>query len=193
LSARRPNKEVILPTTKIMVIRHAEKPSGEPGLMPDGTKNPEALTATGWRRANALVGLFVPPTGRFTDPHLATPQTIFASGIGHPSNSLRPQRTVTPLATKLNVPIKKHLKGDEAGLVHDVTVVDGVVLIAWEHEAIPDIANLLIRGSRHGLPSQWPGHRFDLVWVFTDASETWSFAQVPQLLLPGDSADPIPL
>jgi broad specificity phosphatase PhoE len=41
--------------SKIMVIRHAEKPNGEGGLMPDGTKNPEALTATGWRRANALV------------------------------------------------------------------------------------------------------------------------------------------
>jgi broad specificity phosphatase PhoE len=42
-----------MPTTKIMLIRHAEKPNGDAGLMPDGTQNPEALTALGWTRANA--------------------------------------------------------------------------------------------------------------------------------------------
>lgn len=31
--------------------------------MPDGAVNPDALTATGWERANALVGLFDPAGG----------------------------------------------------------------------------------------------------------------------------------
>ena len=57
-----------MPTTKIMLIRHAEKPNGDggPGLMPDGAQNPEALTALGWTRANALVGLFAPANEAWT-------------------------------------------------------------------------------------------------------------------------------
>nr|WP_294553386.1 histidine phosphatase family protein [uncultured Rhodopila sp.] len=182
-----------MPTTKIMVIRHAEKPNGGPGLMPDGTQNPEALTATGWKRAEALAGLFDPPGGRFADARLATPATIFASGVAHHSDSLRPQQTVTPLAAKLAQQIdRKYAKGDEARLVREATRAGGVVLIAWQHEAIPEIA-LLIRGSDEGIPSRWPPARFDLVWVFDrpGGSGSWDFAQVPQNLLPGDSPEPI--
>ena len=41
-------------TTKIMLIRHAEKPNGEPGVMPHGSQSRDALTATGWERARRL-------------------------------------------------------------------------------------------------------------------------------------------
>ena len=92
-------------TGKIMVIRHAEKPDGNGGVMADGSANPEALTPAGWQRAGALVGLFVPPAGHFADTRLATPRTIYASGLGHHSKSLRPQQTVTPLAAKLGLRI----------------------------------------------------------------------------------------
>jgi broad specificity phosphatase PhoE len=182
-----------MPTTKIMVIRHAEKPNGEPGLMPDGGENAEALTATGWRRAEALVGLFDPPGGEFADARLATPATIFASGVGHHRDSLRPQQTVTPLAAKLKYHIDtKYAKGDEARLVNEATRAGGVVLIAWQHEAIPEIAEL-IRGSDEDIPQHWPANRFDLVWVFDrpGGSGSWSFDQVPQNLLPGDSPKPL--
>jgi hypothetical protein len=178
-----------------MVIRHAEKPNGSAGVMPDGSVNPEALIVQGWQRAGALVGLFVPPAGRFADPHLATPHTIFAAGVGHHSSSLRPEQTVTPLAAKLARQVDTtHLKDDEAGLVQVATTVGGIVLIAWQHEAIPEIAGLVL-GSNQGVPQHWPGERFDLVWVFDrpNGSGPWSFTQVPQLLLAGDSASPIPL
>lgn len=183
----------VIPTSKIMVIRHAEKPNGEPGVMPDGTQNSEALTATGWRRAELLVKLFTPRAAPGPTTDLATPQTIFASGIAHHSESLRPQQTVTPLATTLKLSIKtKYAKGNETGLVQAAMAVGQNVLIAWEHEAIPDIA-ALIRGNRDDLPAHWPADRFDLVWVFDrqDGSENWSFNQLPQLLLPGDFSDPI--
>ncbi len=85
-----------------MVIRHAEMPNGDPGVMPDGSANPEALTATGWKRANALVGLFDPANGMPAGSPLATPERLFASG----SNSLRPVQTTTPLAGALdNLPM----------------------------------------------------------------------------------------
>jgi hypothetical protein len=72
-----------MPTRKIMVIRHAENPTAasdsEPGVMSDGTPNNEALTATGWKRADALVAFFDPPLGRFKSPELVKPQRPFAS------------------------------------------------------------------------------------------------------------------
>jgi broad specificity phosphatase PhoE len=176
-----------MPTTKIMLIRHAEKPNGDAGLMPDGTQNPEALTALGWTRANALVGLFAPANGAAPPPPLARPMSLFASG----SESLRPKQTITSLAAALNLPITTLLKGQEAQLVAAVKAAEGPALVSWQHEAIPEIA-ALVRGRADGIPPVWPGHRFDLVWVFDlKADGTWSFVQAPQLLLAGDSAKPI--
>ena len=145
-----------MPAAKIMLIRHAEKPNGDggPGLMPSGVENPRALTLTGWKRANALVGLFNPPDGALPKLPLAKPMSLFASG----SESLRPKQTIAPLATALNLPVRTFLKGQEPELVAAVRKAEDPVLISWQHEAIPEIASL-IRGSAEGVPARWPGHR----------------------------------
>ena len=180
-----------MPAAKIMLIRHAEKPNGDdgPGLMPNGVENPRALTLTGWKRANALVGLFNPADGALPRPPLAKPMSLFASG----SESLRPKQTIAPLATALNLSVRSFLKGQEPELVAAVKAAEDPVLICWQHEAIPEIANL-IRGSADGVPPSWPGHVYDLVWVLDlQDSGAWSFAQVPELVMPGDSEKPISL
>jgi broad specificity phosphatase PhoE len=178
-----------MPAAKIMLIRHAEKPNGDggPGLMPNGTENPRALTLTGWKRANALVGLFNPPDVALPNPPLAKPRSLFASG----SESLRPKQTIAPLASALNLSIRAFLKGQEVELVAAVKAADDTVLISWQHEAIPEIA-ALIRGGAEGVPQRWPGHVYDLIWIFDLLpSGGWSFMQVPQLIMPGDSAKPL--
>jgi hypothetical protein len=113
--------------TKIMLIRHAEKPN-DPALGPDddveepadsaqkpegtsapygvnsnGVGDPESLTVQGWQRAGALATFFDPSCGPLQDPQLATPQFIYASkAVPHSdSDSMRPQETVTPLINKL--------------------------------------------------------------------------------------------
>ena len=180
-----------MPAAKIMLIRHAEKPDGGggPGLMPNGAENPRALTLAGWKRANALVGLFNPPDGALPRPPLAKPVSLFASG----SESLRPKQTIAPLAAALNLSVRTFLKGQEVELVAAVKRAEDPVLISWQHEAIPDIASL-IRGGADGVPPRWPGHVFDLVWVFDlEPSGAWSFAQVPELVMPGDADRPIGL
>ena len=65
------------------------------------------------------------------------------------------------------------------------------VLISWQHEALPTIAGL-IRGGADGVPPSWPGHVYDFVWVLDlQPSGAWSFTQVPELIMPGDSDKPI--
>lgn len=182
-----------MPATKIMVIRHAEKPSDDgtvQGVTKAGGRDPEELVVRGWQRSGALVRLFAPRDGKFVDPRLAEPRTIFASAVGKHSNSLRPQHTVEDLAHLLKLKLDlRFAKGDEPDLVKAALAADGPVLIAWEHEAIPDIGNHIV-GNAATCPQKWPGERFDLIWVFdhraTDAG--WAFAQVPQLLLHGDAA-----
>jgi hypothetical protein len=59
------------------------------------------------------------------------------------------------------------------------------------NEALPTIA-ALIRGGSDGVPPKWPGHVYDLIWVLDlQASGDWSFTQIPELVMPGDSEKPI--
>jgi hypothetical protein len=178
-----------MPAAKIMLIRHAEKPNGDggPGLMPNGVENPRALTLTGWKRANALAGLFNPPDGALPRPPLAKPRSVFASG----SESLRPKQTIAPVAAALNLSIRTFLKGQEVELVAAVKKAEDPILISWQHEAIPDIASLILGGT-DGIPPRWPGQVYDLVWVLDlQPSGAWSLTQVPQLVMPGDRETPI--
>jgi broad specificity phosphatase PhoE len=184
-----------MPATKIMMIRHGEKPDGkQTGIDADGKEDAEELVVRGWQRSGALVRLFAPQGGKFTDPHLAQPNTIFASGTGKHSNSLRAQHTVLELANALNLSLDLRFpKGSEQELAKVAPAAAGPVLIAWEHEAIPDIVNAIIAGDNTTCPQKWPGSRFDMVWVLDHkaAGSGWDFNQVPQLLLSGDRKDPI--
>ncbi len=195
-------------TTKIMIIRHAEKPpatdddaagagaaqgkkvlEGPPyGVDLDGNNTNESLIVQGWQRAGALIGLFAPPPGASKNPVLATPQFLFASD----SKSKRPLETIEPLALKLNLKPTRDPKQDHKAIAEAAMACGGIALICWQHEDIPHMANHIL-GNRTTVPQKWPGHRFDVVWVFDldPSSKTYSFTQVPQLLLAGDSDTPI--
>jgi hypothetical protein len=148
-----------------------------------------------------VTGLFTPPRGSFVSPDLATPAHIYASkpraradAEGNTSSkSRRPLQTITPLAAKLKLtPNIAFGKGDEAALVEHVGAKTGGVLISWRHEAICDIAQRLVASGppQQPIPSKWPGDRFDVVWIFdapASSGDRWSFTQVPQVLLAGDS------
>src|ERR1700733_11768363 len=127
-----------MPVTKIMFIRHAEKPDGDvQGVTAAGNADAKELTVRGWQRSGALVRLFAPRDGQFVDRRLAQPKTIFASAVGKHSNSLRPQHTVLELATELKLSLDlRFAKGDETDLGKAAVAATGPVLIAWEHEAV---------------------------------------------------------
>lgn len=193
--------------TKIMIVRHAERPEGgkgDPtGVTLEGLTDAESLIVQGWQRAGALATLFDPFDNDLRQG-LAVPDVIFASddhvhtgsdGKQQGSHSRRPKETVTPLAARLGLTIDTSCwLGNEAALVTAATASTGVVLIAWQHEAIPTIANLLVPPptpipADWPVPQHWPGKRYDVVWIFDPPSQAggpWIFSQVPQNLLAGD-------
>jgi hypothetical protein len=179
--------------TKIMMIRHAEKPpAGGNGVTLNEKPDPESLIIKGWQRAGALAVLFAPANGQFHCPGLAKPQFVYASKVAEHSESKRPQETVAPLIAKLEEKAQvnfNHPKGKEQKVASDALACPGVVLICWEHTLIPAIAShILPISSKTPVPSEWPGERFDVVWVFDLDSTTgeYTFSQVPQRLLAGD-------
>lgn len=181
----------IMPATKIMLIRHAEKPNDKDGGVDQkGIADKHELIVRGWQRAGALVRFFADPR----DPNgpIKPPATVFATEPATGSESKRPLHTVTPLVQRLNIPIDSTIaEGSEQDLVTKAIACNGVVLIVWHHEKIPAIANLILQNQR--APQKWPGDRFDLVWIFSRAAASgpWTFSQEPQLLLSGDSPDVI--
>lgn len=177
----------------IMIIRHAEKPlhpAGSPhGITPDGDRDQHSLTVDGWVRTGALVGLFAPSRGEPT-AGLRRPDTIYGSAHagGH---SKRSEQTVTPLAARLGLDvIKRYAAGQETLLAKELRNRPGVTLVCWHHEAIHQITEHL--GEIVPTPpAHWPHDRFDVVWVLTRYGTGWRFAQVPQMLLPGDLPYPV--
>ncbi|MFZ6654517.1 hypothetical protein [Undibacterium sp. TJN19] len=200
--------------SKIMIIRHAEKPGtyganefGGINLL--GSSDKESLITLGWERAGGIANLFSPTNGQFQNAELATPAFIYAANPASTENkepSQRPYQTISALAAKLNITANtsfgksqyKHIDG----MVASVLAQSGTVLIAWQHEDIwqgpgqDSIVNEILKKtgtiSFSNLPTQaWPGSRYDMVFVLDRPGGTGvftAFIQVPQMLLAGDSS-----
>ncbi len=181
---------VAAPPTKIMLIRHAEKPpdSGKPrGVLFDGDIDVASLTVRGWQRAGALVQLLAPANGVFVDRRLAMPGYLYAAPAARHGHSRRPQQTISALSEALGVVVDTRFeKGQERDLVADVMGRSGVVLICWEHQHIPDIVRAVLPDA--SAPDHWPDDRYDLVWVLDldNATGQYAFAETQQQLLAGD-------
>jgi hypothetical protein len=185
----------------ILIIRHAEKPTADKpvGVDESGGQDNHSLTPQGWQRAGAWASLFVPAFN--TPPVLPVPTAIFASGPEthedireneEGSRSRRPLETVTPLARKLKgVKVRTDfVRGQEQQLAGLISGLSGVILVCWQHESIPAIAQgLTPRPTR--VPAHWPDDRFNVVYRFDRGAASWDFVQLTPLMLAGDLAEPI--
>lgn len=179
------------PGTVVMVIRHGEKPEGsQTGIDAQGNEDDSSLTAVGWQRAERLADLLDPQSG---EPRagLARPAAIYAAGANDDGEGARTRETVAPLAERLGLAVNTDYgKGDEEKLVDQVTAEPGPTLICWAHGELPTIADAFPNVTPTP-PKDWPDDRFDVVWTFTKTADGWSFAQLPELVLPQDKADVI--
>jgi hypothetical protein len=179
---------------RIMLIRHAEKPADPDseirlpfGVDGDGNRDQESLTPLGWQRAGALVPFFAPTGAPSREALISVPSALFAPS--HHGTSHRSRQTLEPLARATGLTLRHDRRvGEEEELVADVLGGQGPALIAWEHKTLPRLAALLTEDSVT-VPRHWPPDRFDLVWVLDRDEGGWRFAQVPQLLMGGDSAE----
>jgi hypothetical protein len=189
------------PPEVIYIIRHAEKPLKPPlsGVDFAGGQNEHSLLPKGWQRSGALAALFHPDFGPVRDG-LRTPTVLIAPSWGHPGKTAahRSYQTIQGLSERMGVSIatpfaQEHEEKMAASLVRDYS---GVVLICWEHSHIPVIASALPTANKADIPQKWPGDRYDVIWAFTldPAADTprYTFGQLPQGLLAGDSTTVIP-
>jgi len=196
---------------QILLIRHAEKPDTGPDGMPagpavgveeGGAPNPHSLTPRGWQRAGALAALLARAGG--AEPQLTAPTVLLAPDYGEPALTTfhRTVQTITPLARRLQLPVRTSCaKGAERELVADHVwpAADECVLVCWEHQHLTDILDAMTSTAdilpAPQLPANgWPDDRFDMILAFDrrpGPRRTYSFSQIPQMLLAGDSTTPI--
>jgi hypothetical protein len=175
------------PLRKIILIRHAEKPVPEQGILgvdEFGNPDPRSLSVRGWQRAGALARFFAPLHGAYAHGAIERPDALFAASPR--SKSQRPLQTLYDVAAQLGLGICQDFDSDadEARLIDAARSAAGVALVSWRHDSMAAFARLLLDDD---VPvPDWDKRRFDVAWVFTRERRAWRFIQVPQLLLPGD-------
>ncbi len=202
------------PPEIIYIIRHGEKPADPPpaasgqsppapvppfGVDDEGDQDPHSLLPRGWQRSGALTVLFDPALGTL-QAGLQTPATLFSPSYGSPGKTAahRTHQTIQGLGDRLGLQIvSTFAEGQEPQLAASVVSgYPGVVLICWEHDHIPALASSLPAIPGTAIPQTWPGDRFDVIWTFTlvpeAASVQYTFGQIPQQLLSGDTNTVIP-
>jgi hypothetical protein len=204
-----PQEGVTAPPSVIYIIRHGEKPADPPAVAPgpsppasgppfgidfEGVQDPHSLLPRGWQRSGALAVLFDPANGP-VEAGLQTPAALLSPSYGSPDKTTghRTYQTIEGLSDRLGLAIvSAYAEGDEPALASNVvSQYSGVVLICWEHDHIPSLASSLPVVAGTAIPPVWPDDRFDVIWTFTlapgGASAQYTFGQIPQQLLSGDT------
>ena len=189
-----------VPPDVIYIIRHGEKPD-EPtpkrpapahsGVDFHGNQNEHSLLPRGWQRSGALATLFDPSQGPLR-AGLHVPRMLISPSYGDSGKTAqhRTHQTIRGISDRLGIAIATDFaKGHEPQLAAALTKSGpGAVLICWDHAHIPALASALPLVHGTVIPKTWPEDRFDLIWTFTlVTNDEYSFGQVPQLLLSGDT------
>ena len=164
-----------LPVTEtIVLIRHGEKPA-------DGLGQ---LNCQGLNRALALPAVIGKLFGR-PDAIFAPDPSQSKEDYGHPYNYVRPLATIEPTAIAFALPVDASVGVSNLDALRDKLespVYRGaLVVVAWEHVAIAQLARLLI--AEHGgdptIVPNWQGDDFDSIYVVrltqTDAGTAVAF------------------
>ncbi len=190
------------PPSKIMIIRHAEKPPDPPNtngpwdVQVNGQSGGgKSLIVPGWQRAGALNAFFAPYKSEPASKGIVTPHHIYAASPAG-TETQRPWETVTPLAAWLNYTEgtsqfdTSYTIGDEKHLVKSVLGHGSPVLICWEHDHImPGMIGYINDQYKitnySSMPNPFPDV-FYLVWVLDLSGSKYTWSSVNQNLMAGD-------
>ena len=154
LSAHHAGKDAQgLRNVTVLIVRHAEKPDQGNGLSPRGEQ-----------RAQAYASYFDPLQ---LDGGTLLPQRLIATSDS--KASMRPRRTLTPLAARLQLPIEQPWADDQVdALAKELRKKNQapVVLIAWHHGHIVKLIEALGGDAKQLLGRKtWPGDVYNWVVV----------------------------
>jgi hypothetical protein len=131
---------------QVVIIRHGEKP-----------KDGDNLSCQGLNRALQLPAVL--------QQKFALPEAVYVPklNMGKTTTHARMMQTVVPYAVANNLSINSQFdaKKDDDKIADSVFSHQGLVLMVWEHSAIPDLAKAL--GVKHA--PDWKGDDFDSIWI----------------------------
>ena len=173
---------------QVVIIRHGEKPAVGNQVTPQGCERAYSLPR--FFDISAAVNAY----GR--------PVAIYAQTPNKDDGSIRPSETVAPTAAEWGLNVNSNYTHKQYQAMADEILsspdYDGkTVVIAWEHDAIPDLAQAL--GAPNSAPSDWPGDVFDQAWILNYNSGSSlerkpikpgvsaSLSIVPEYVLPTDN------
>jgi len=133
---------------KVIIIRHGEKAA-------DG----DNLSCQGLNRALQLP--------RVLNAKFGMPDRTYIPAVngGGSTSHVRMLQTVTPFAVRYNLKLNSKFDVTEGGkLARDVLTRKGTVLVVWEHEEIPNIAQAL---GVNAANLNWKDSDYDSVWIVT--------------------------
>ena len=151
---------------KIVIIRHAEKPteklteklSERSGNKAIGGDN---LSCQGQNRALQLPAVLIKKIGK--PNYTYVPALKLDKSTAHS----RMFQTITPFAIKYDLTINsKYDENELSDAAKSVLKKNGTVLMVWSHSEIPDLAGALGVDS----PPKWKGTDFDSMWILTYAN-----------------------
>jgi hypothetical protein len=166
------------PPSRVLLLRHAEKPADE--------SDPN-LSTRGKSRAGALPAWIIKDFG--------TPVAVYAmlGGAEATRHTLRPIQTVEPLALASGVDLlTSYDYGQTRELAHEVLTTPaysgGLVVICWVHQELKELA----RAFGYTKAKAWDGG-YDHLWALRDFDASGDEAEpeltsIAQRLLFGDSS-----
>eukprot|EP00980_Cylindrotheca_fusiformis_P011328 scaffold2619_cov129-Cylindrotheca_fusiformis.AAC.6 len=169
--------------TTVLIVRHCEDLGGNTKYPSDGTKHCSYL---GFERSLYLASLF----GEGDASRWPLPTRLY--GVAKGSN-VRQYETLQPLAIKANrnitlidfpgIPVLAKAVLSE---IASGELCDQIVVIAWKHAFIRDVATALGCGqANQGCPRVWNDYDFDSVWELKYVAE-------PKMFRQDESVNPIP-
>ena len=167
---------------RIILLRHAEKPADAADIH---------LSERGQQRAQALAGWATnSPAWKTND----RPAAVYASRPTPKASSQRAIETLTPLATRLQLTVQtpfsaKNYAALARQILDDPTLKGKTVVICWVRDELPQLAKAF--GVKSG-GEKWKKNVFDRFWLITFQNSTATLSNLPQQLLPGDTAVVMP-